>query len=142
MPFLFLFANTRKAFACVDFFFLLMILQLKCLNPNMLSRIMVLAHSQGMKKMVPPSLLSPYIMIQDRDTHSPSLFVISLEPFLATVRGNTDIKGVKLRNTKHKLAFITWKHQFHQQSLLSNFKLVPLSLRYLFGQSPLTEKTD
>lgn len=106
-PGLFLSIDTEKAFNRVDRGLMLRTLEVMGIGPRMINWIKVLyRHPPASVRVNGVSSLQFTMKNGTRQgcPLSPLLFVLSLEPFLAPIRNNLNISGIRIGEEEHKLA--------------------------------------
>lgn len=106
-PTLLLSTDAEKAFDRVDWEYLKLTLRHFGVGPKMFHRISSLYANPSAQVRINGTLSDPFILhngTRQGCPLSPLLFAITLEPFLATIRNNINIKGIQIGNRSHKYA--------------------------------------
>lgn len=115
-PYLILSTDAEKAFDRIDWSYLKAVLEAWGLGPHMLRWIMALYSTPSAKVKV-NGHLSLGFPIRNGTRQgcplSPLLFALALEPLLRTIRANSDIRGVTVGSTEHKLSAYADDVLFH-----------------------------
>lgn len=99
--------DAEKAFDRVDWEYLKLTLRHFGLGPKMFHRISSLYSDPLAQIRINGTLSDPFALhngTRQGCSLSPLLFAITLEPFLATIRNNANIKGIQIGNKSHKYA--------------------------------------